>query len=134
MAFVFIGTYSLFFAVMLYCEKTILLIPMMNNLAIIINSLIKSFVMIAFVVLLSYMLNKVNILAKLGQRSLYLCGNETIIKMIVTALISELGLSMPIERVSIYIYVVVLLIFSYFLSYFEFPLFNKIKQFNFTNK
>ncbi|OUQ23006.1 hypothetical protein B5E77_16195 [Lachnoclostridium sp. An131] len=92
--------------------------------------LYKAYLIIIFVIVLSYFLQKVEYLAVLGRNTLYLCGNEYMIKEIVPACLGLLGLGINVDSpLSAYVYTSLLLIVTnYVLVPLERPLLDSIKE------
>lgn len=57
----------------------------------------RAMIVIAFLIFVSYFLRRSGILQRLGRGSLYLCGSETIAKMLVPALLSMVGLELQLN-------------------------------------
>lgn len=89
---------------------------------------LSAMILILLSAVLAFGLQKSRMLQCLGRESLYLCGNEFIIKTIVTIAASFLGISVPSENpVLCALYVVILLFLTHFILIpLERPVFDKI--------
>lgn len=72
-------------------------------------------VLIGFLFMLSRPLSKLPLLPAIGQKTLFLCGNETIMKLLVPELLGIAGLSLNLANpLSVYLYALVLILLCYF--------------------
>ncbi len=95
-------TYILFavlsvYAVLLFFGTNLLAFLYIPGKLSMIYNLIIPMVLTFWVILLSHMLRKCNLLSMLGRDSLYLCGSEYIIKVCIGGAIGLLGLQEPIS-------------------------------------
>ena len=75
--------------------------------------LLKTYLMIGAVIMLAYYLQEIEVLAKVGQDTLYLCGSEYIIKIIVPSICGIVGLTMNLDGpLYVCIYTIMLLWFG----------------------
>ena len=73
----------------------------------------KTYLMIGAVIMLAYYLQEIEVLAKVGQDTLYLCGSEYIIKIIVPSICGIVGLTMNLDGpLYVCIYTIMLLWFG----------------------
>ncbi|MEC4273412.1 acyltransferase [Adlercreutzia sp. R25] len=71
---------------------------------------IRALFIIAFLLLVSYCLRDCTVLQRLGRSSLYLCGSESIAKIIVTALLSAIGVSLSLfNPLQVFVYAALLM-------------------------
>lgn len=75
--------------------------------------LLKTYLMIGAIIMLAYYLQEVEVLAKVGQDTLYLCGSEYITKIIVPSICGIVGLTMNLDGpLYVCIYTIMLLWFG----------------------
>lgn len=92
-----------------YLKKFLTLIPIIRVLTPIFTALL----LIGFNLILSRLLSEINLFNLIGSNSLYLCGNEFIIKLITSSLIELVGLKLSLPSpIHVYLYTMFLLIFS----------------------
>ncbi len=105
MVFSFLYSTCLFFDIDLL-EKLIPFLPPEHKIA----SLIKTLILIVFHCSLSRMLCGMRFLREIGRNSLFLCGNEWIVKNVVVILLELFGLTIRFANpVSVYLYVAILI-------------------------
>ena len=59
--------------------------------------LVKTYLMIGAIIMLAYYLQGIEVLAKVGQDTLYLCGSEYMIKIVVPSICGIVGLSINLD-------------------------------------
>ena len=59
--------------------------------------LLKTYLMIGAVIMLAYYLQEVEVLAKVGRDTLYLCGSEYMIKIVVPSICGIVGLAINLD-------------------------------------
>ena len=75
--------------------------------------LLKTYLMIGAVIMLAYYLQEIEVLAKVGQDTLYLCGSESIIKIRVPSICGIVGLTVNLDAaLYVCIYTMMLLWFG----------------------
>ena len=88
-------------------------IPIHNMIAVSGLRLLKTYLMIGAVIMLAYYLQEIEVLAKVGQDTLYLCGSEYIIKILVPSICGIVGLTMNLDGpLYVCIYTIMLLWFG----------------------
>ncbi len=103
---------SFIYAIMLYFGHGMHNYFEINSLVIVIDS----YIMIFFVIGASYILRNIKLFHIIGKNTLYLCGNEIVIKSLIVLIVNILGLSIIDNHRSILIiYVFILLIFINFI-------------------
>ena len=92
--------------------------------------IIKPLISIYIVIYVSFLLQNITILQRIGQESLYLCGNESLIKLLVPIFLSIFGLEKHTdEPMQVFLYCVILILLVYFLIVpLEKPILNRIKK------
>lgn len=87
-------------------------------------------IVIIFVVCISHLLRNNTYIKEIGKNTLYICGNDMIVKSLIPGIISMVGLSLNIDSVmSAFIYSGIQIIFIYFLIIpFEKPMINFIEE------
>lgn len=116
---------------LLFCGNDILAwIQDVNIVFVVIYAMIKPLISIYIVIYISSLLQNISVLCRIGQESLYLCGNESLIKLLVPVFLSIFGLEKHTdEPLQVYIYCTVLIILVYYLIIpLEKPILNKIKE------
>ncbi|MEG2658935.1 MAG: hypothetical protein RSA04_06325, partial [Clostridiales bacterium] len=74
------------------------LIPYMQNQYVSqITFIISTLIIILFWIFVSYMLQDAKLLGEIGMNTLYLCGNENVIKLLIPTLLSMFGLNLTIS-------------------------------------
>ena len=105
------GTVTLIYSALLFFGIDILNFQVKLNFLPFIIPLERAYLIILFVILLSYGCRQFKFLADIGQNTLYLCGNEYIIKTLIPAGLSLFGLTVSFNSpLSAYIYTIILLI------------------------
>lgn len=102
------------YAGLMYFQINVLsYIPIHNMIADSGLRMLKTYLMIGAVIMLAYYLQEVEVLSKIGQDTLYLCGSEYIIKIIVPSICGIVGLTVNLDG-SLYvcIYTIMLLWFG----------------------
>ena len=102
------------YAGLMYFQINVLsYIPIHNMIADSGLRLLKTYLMIGAIIMLAYYLQEVEVLSKIGQDTLYLCGSEYIIKIIVPSICGIVGLTVNLDG-SLYvcIYTIMLLWFG----------------------
>lgn len=87
-------------------------IPIHNMIADSGLRLLKTYLMIGAVIMLAYYLQEIEVLAKVGQDTLYLCGSEYIIKIIVPSICGIVGLTMNLDG-SLYVCIYTIMLLWY---------------------
>lgn len=88
-------------------------IPIHNMIADSGLRMLKTYLMIGAVIMLAYYLQEVEVLSKIGQDTLYLCGSEYIIKILVPSICGIVGLTMNLDGpLYVCIYTIMLLWFG----------------------
>lgn len=102
------------YAGLMYFQINVLsYIPIHNMIAVSGLRLLKTYLMISAVIMLAYYLQEIEVLAKVGQDTLYLCGSEYIIKIIVPSICGIVGLTMNLDGpLYVCIYTIMLLWFG----------------------
>lgn len=102
------GAYS----VMVFVGKNILMQLCIDKVSIaIVNDLVQPVIIIVFVCLLSKMLENSKSLSKTGSESLFLCGNEYIIKTLIPYVLSLVGFNIILSTpLYVFIYTIVLIL------------------------
>ena len=85
-----------------------------NHFTNIIIEVIQPLIAILFVTIISKLLEGVKFIHKIGMETLYLCGNEYIIKTLFPMFISLFGLSIVIDNpIKVYIYTFILIVVNF---------------------
>lgn len=94
------------------------------------NPVVNSFILIWWFLLISKLFENSSFLQHLGKNSLYLCGNESLIKEIIPQMLSLVGLTLNVTNVlHSFIYVFILIVICvYVLIPIEKKLFNRLCQ------
>ena len=112
--FYILGIISFFYASLVFLKKDYLsslleLVPIIRLLA----PIIRTFILIVFNLVLAKILENINLFTTIGRDTLYLCGNEFIIKSLCSSLIELVGLSLTFNTpLHVYLYTMILLILS----------------------
>lgn len=86
------------YAGLIYFQINILsYIPFHNMIADSVLRLVKTYLMIGAVIMLAYYLQEIEVLAKVGQDTLYLCGSEYMIKIAVPSICGIVGLTVNLD-------------------------------------
>ena len=109
-----VSTSLLCYAGLMYFRINILTyIPIYGIIAVSVLGLLKTYLMIGAIIMLAYYLQGIDWLEKVGQDTLYLCGSEYIIKIIVPSVCGIIGLAINLEgQMQVYIYTMSLLWFG----------------------
>lgn len=104
------GIYSL----LVFLERDILLeILGDGSIVLMFEPVVKALIIILFNILISKFLCGINLFRKIGSETLYICGNEYIIKTLFPAFIELMGLTMAFSNpIYLYVYVAILLIIN----------------------
>lgn len=115
---------SCVYAIMLYYGYGLHYLFEINNILLIVDS----YIMIFLVIGISYLLKNIKLFQHIGKNTLYLCGNEMIIKSFIVLIINMLGLNLIYNyRTILIVYTLILIIFTTFVIVpIEKPLFNLI--------
>ena len=102
------------YAGLMYFQINVLsYIPIHNMIADSGLRMLKTYLMIGAVIMLAYYLQEVEVLSKIGQDTLYLCGSEYIIKIIVPSICGIVGLIVNLDGpLYVCIYTIMLLWFG----------------------
>ena len=88
----------LVYAGLMYFQINVLsYIPIHNMIADSGLRLVKTYLMIGAIIMLAYYLQGIEVLAKVGQDTLYLCGSEYMIKIVVPSICGIVGLSINLD-------------------------------------
>ena len=90
--------FTTIYAIFLFEDKSLLSVLSITKVGNLLVSLIQPFILILFVVLVSRLLVGIHLFERMGRETLYLCGNEWIIKSIFPSLISVLGLEVTLSN------------------------------------
>ena len=86
------------YAGLMYFQINVLsYIPIHNMIADSGLRLLKTYLMIGAVIMLAYYLQEVEVLSKVGQDTLYLCGSEYMIKIVVPSICGIVGLGINLD-------------------------------------
>lgn len=129
-SFYILGIISFFYAGLVFFEKDYLrslleLIPLIR----ILSPIIRTFILIISNLILAKILENISLFTTIGKDTLYLCGNEFIIKSICSSLVELIGLRLTFNTpLHVYLYTMILLILSIkFLHPLERKFINSIK-------
>ena len=93
-----LGCITVGYTVLMYFQINLLtVIPAANK---VLNSLLrlgKAYLIIGAIIIISYCFQNMQTLNEIGQNTLYLCGGEYIIKILVPSVIGLLGLSLNLD-------------------------------------
>lgn len=123
--------FALFFSARLFFGVNLLLrIRTINRITEVIYIIIFPLISIVVMVYFSQWMSKVTFLRNIGKNSLYLCGNENLIKSLFPLALSMFGLNINLTTpIQVYIYTFILLIVTnYVLIPIEKPVLDKIKD------
>ena len=86
------------YAGLMYFQINVLsYIPIHNMIADSGLRLLKTYLMIGAIIMLAYYLQEVEVLSKVGQDTLYLCGSEYMIKIVVPSIFGIVGLAINLD-------------------------------------
>lgn len=127
--FLLSGMLCLSYALILFLRKDLIIsLPLTTFFGVSIR-FIKTLIMIYCVLFISKLCEEVNIFSKIGQNTLYLCGNEYFVKRLLPLTLSIFGVKIYTNGiVSTIIYSLILIVVSFILSIYEKKLVEKIKQ------
>ena len=107
------GGLLVYSGLMYYQINILSYVPILNIIADSGLRLLKTYLMIGAVIMLAYYLQEIEVLAKVGQDTLYLCGSEYIIKIIVPSICGIVGLTVNLDGpLYVCIYTIMLLWFG----------------------
>lgn len=114
--FAITGSISLGFSMLVFFEHDPFMLFMDTLYLSDFLTIIRSLIIIYSILVISRLLNEVNILNRLGQETLYLCGNEMIIKTLLQSFLEVFGLGLIfVTPVSVYIFNICCFIVGYFI-------------------
>ena len=109
-----IGIGSFIYSATLFFEKHIFSLGSNSTIVYLVNSIFSPFVIILFVLIISKILDDVPFLVEMGKDTLFLCGSEYIIKLLVPICLEIIGLNMLLTNpIATYLYTFALLILCY---------------------
>ena len=111
---ILVGIASFAFSSALFFGKNLFYFFASNTIIYLIDCLFSPLIIISFVLVVSKLMETVNLFVELGRNTLFLCGSEHIIKSLVPICLQIIGLEINLPNpVAAYIYTFVLLILSY---------------------
>lgn len=129
--FLFIsGIISFIFTSMLFFEQNLLQFAYSTPFIQYLVPIISTLIVIWFVIIISYLCKNINCFTVIGENSLYLCGNEYIVKTIILCAVQIPGFSINIQNpLCAYIYTAILIqIVTYYFAPFQKKILLNIKH------
>lgn len=123
------GIICLLYALMLLMNKDLIISLPLTNFGGLLLKFVKIIILIYCVLFISKIFENVTIFSKIGQNSIYLCGNEYFVKRLLPLALAVFGIKLYVNGiVSTMIYSIILIILSYVLSIFEKKVIAKVKK------
>ena len=109
-----VGAVSFVYTVALFFGKNLLYYLYSNTIALLINSVVGPVIVILLILIVSKLLENVDLFVEIGKNTLFLCGTEYIIKLLVSTCFRLVGLEITFPNpIAAYIYTFALLILCY---------------------
>lgn len=109
-----IGVISFVFSTALFFGKNLFYCFGVNDILYLISGLLTPIVVVSLVLIISKLIENINLFVALGKETLFLCGSEYFIKLLVPLCVQTIGLSISIQNpISAYVYTFVLLLLCY---------------------
>ena len=125
-----VGMGTFIYSSFLFFGKDIINIQSSNKWIVAIVPVYRAYLIILLIIVMAYAFRKAKCVASIGRNTLYLCGNEYIIKTFLTSFFSMLGLTISIcNPLAAYMYAAILVLgANYILIPVEKPVLNTITE------